>query len=155
MANKTWSLFLLIGAALVIATGIASAGSVYKWMDSEGNLHFGEKAPEGVQATKVTTDTRKVGTAEPTEMEIQTYKEETRARRDKEVVAQEKKLSRKEEKAMRAELCDTARERIAQLEPKPRVLVKEEDGTMRRMGDDERLERLQTAKDVEKEYCDN
>ncbi|MBE9547823.1 MAG: DUF4124 domain-containing protein [Proteobacteria bacterium] len=155
MANKTWSLFLLIGAMLIITAGMASAGNIYKWVDSEGNLHFGEKAPEGIQATKVTTDTRKVDTAEPTAREIQTYKEGTQARREKEIVAQEKRLSRKEEKAMRAELCKTAREQIAQLEPKPRVLVREEDGTIRRLSDDERLERLQVAKDVEKEHCDN
>ena len=155
MANKTWTMILLISATLMLSQTPATAGNVYKWVDSEGKLHFSEKAPEGVQATKVTTDTRKVGSVEPTAQEIQTYKEDTQARKEKEVIVKEKRLSRKEEKAMRAQLCETARAQISKLEPSPRVMIKGEDGEVRRLDDNERLEWLQKSKDAEKEYCDN
>ncbi len=154
MMNKTWSVFSLIAAILVILPALASAGNIYKWVDSEGNLHFGEKAPEGIQAEKITPDTRKVGTAAPTAQELQASKQEALKRKETAAAEKEERRTREEDKALREQHCATARKRVATLEPTPRILVKSEDGTMRRLNDDERMDWLQKSRDAEKEYCD-
>ncbi|MCF6264204.1 MAG: DUF4124 domain-containing protein [Xanthomonadales bacterium] len=153
MTNKTWSAFFLIAALLVILPALASAGNIYKWVDSKGNLHFGEKVPEGIQAEKITPDTRKVGTAAPSAQELQVSKEEALIRKETAAAEKEKRRTRKEDKALREKHCATARKRIATLEPTPRILVKNKDGTTRRLNDDERLDWLQKSRDAEKEYC--
>lgn len=38
--------------ALLLAAGIAEAGKVYRWTDSEGRVHYGDRAPPGVEATR-------------------------------------------------------------------------------------------------------
>jgi len=154
MKNKTWIVFFLITATLVIFSPLAFAGKIYKWVDSDGNTHYGDKAPAGTQATRIIPDTRKVGTAVPTAQENKIAEEAAQARKENKALSAENKRSRKEEKAIRVEQCKTAKEHIAKLEPTPMVLVKGEDGNSRRLSDNERLSWLQKARDVQTANCD-
>ena len=153
MTNKTWSLFITIAVLMLILLGQATAGTIYKWVDAEGNIHYGEKAPADVQAAVITPDTRLTGSVSPITAEAQKPEANTQNQNALTKATPTKTLSRKERMAKEAELCASARERINQLEPVTGVLIKDADGQMRRMDDDERLKKLQEVKDIEKEFC--
>jgi hypothetical protein len=44
---------LLFCAALIAWSGLVSAGVVYKWVDGEGKVHYGDQPPDGVHAEVV------------------------------------------------------------------------------------------------------
>ncbi|MFX8942096.1 DUF4124 domain-containing protein, partial [Acinetobacter baumannii] len=43
-------------AVLLSLTPSANAGSTYRWVDKEGNVHFGDQVPMGSQARLVKPD---------------------------------------------------------------------------------------------------
>ena len=49
-------LALCIGSIFLMA-GASAQQTVYKWVDDDGVVHFGESPPEGVEAERITTDT--------------------------------------------------------------------------------------------------
>ena len=64
-----------------------------------------------------------------------------------------KKPTVKKEEEITA-LCDQHRRVVAQLQPMPRVIVEQEDGTVTRMDDNDRLEKLRESKTFLAENCD-
>jgi hypothetical protein len=44
---------LLFFAALIAWSGLVSAGVVYKWVDGDGKVHYGDRPPDGVHAEVV------------------------------------------------------------------------------------------------------
>lgn len=52
---------LITAAILCLASSMAWSGTVYKWTDAKGQVHFGDQAPDGVKSEKMSIDT---GTAE-------------------------------------------------------------------------------------------
>ena len=47
---------ILTGSLLLALSTTAMAGQVYKWVDAQGNTHFGSQPPEGQQATSINTN---------------------------------------------------------------------------------------------------
>jgi hypothetical protein len=43
-------------AVLFCLTTAASAGALYRWVDKDGNVHYGDQAPPGIQAQLVKPD---------------------------------------------------------------------------------------------------
>jgi len=141
---------LFIFTVLLLSGGLATAGNIYKWVDKDGNLHYSEQAPGGVDAKQVKTDTRKVHSVPPPQANSTPATDTQQVVQDEPAEAQ---MSRKEERRQREEACTHARDQISRLEPSPRVLIKQADGSTRRLQDQERLDWLQKAKDMEKEFC--
>jgi hypothetical protein len=52
---------LLLCAALIAWAGLVSASVVYKWVDVDGKVHYGDRPPDGVHAEVV----EMVGTRDP------------------------------------------------------------------------------------------
>jgi hypothetical protein len=44
-------------ALMCLAVGANAQQTVYKWVDEEGVVHFGEAPPDGIEAERFTTDT--------------------------------------------------------------------------------------------------
>ena len=49
--QRTTTTILILAAALAVCAPAADAQQVYRWVDENGVVHFGDRAPEGVQAT--------------------------------------------------------------------------------------------------------
>ena len=57
MKTRRISLVLaLCIAATFLMVGVNAQQTVYKWVDENGVVHFGESPPEGVEAERITTD---------------------------------------------------------------------------------------------------
>ncbi len=49
----------------LLATGQSSAGEIFKWIDENGVVHFGDKAPENIQSEEIQLDIQRSSTSIP------------------------------------------------------------------------------------------
>jgi hypothetical protein len=125
------------------------ASQVYKWVDAQGVTHFGSQPPQGQSATSINTSA-----PQPKAVEEEQPAPTFESIADPEQAAFDKKA--KEEvaakEAERKKYCEDVRTNLAQLENNPRIRV-EVDGEVRRLGEDERQQRIAEAKAAIAENC--
>jgi hypothetical protein len=151
------TIFITITLAWVPYSTVAE--EVYRWVDENGVVHFGDRAPKQGDAEKVaiqpSSGAHNLPAAEPSspyaKQEEGTPPSVAQQRRDERAVIKQEKTENAE---AIANMCTQARGVVAQLEPSPRVNVTHEDGTVTRMDDNDRLEKLNEAKAFVAENCD-
>ena len=129
----------------------AAQEEVYRWVDDKGVVHFGDRPPQQADVEKISipdTQTQPAANQEAAQdtqpnLAQQLREERAEARKEREANAE-----------VAAKSCAKAREIVSQLEPMTRVMVTHEDGTVTRMDDNDRLEKLDEAKAVVAENCD-
>lgn len=140
---------------LVLATITSSAwaGNIYRWVDEDGVTHYGESAPQNVDAQEVRTHRAppQRGEARQSDGEAETEQQRRPATTQQPGGEQAATSSRDEE---RQELCDQHRANLELLESDQRVRSQDPDsGEARYLDDDERQQMLiETRRDIE-EHC--
>jgi hypothetical protein len=152
-------LILLIVAFAVLATDAAAEDEIYRWVDENGVVHFGDRPPANAEADKVSLQTSKISNT--TSSSDSTSSDPYAPAASEPSVAQQLRDARAEKRAeaaekekVIAEACAQRRTIVSQLEPSTRVMVQLEDGTVTRMDDDVRLETLNEAKTYISANCE-
>ena len=151
MRFVTFFTIISIGTLTVWAPQSAAQEEVYRWVDDKGVVHFGDRPPQQADVEKISipdTQTQPAANQEEAQdtqpnLAQQLREERAEARKEREANAE-----------VAAKSCAKAREIVSQLEPMTRVMVTHEDGTVTRMYDNDRLEKLDEAKAVVAENCD-
>lgn len=157
---KSTSIPMLVLAAMLACAGSNAIAAVYRWVDDNGTVHYGETPPDGVEATLVDTSSPQVGTVEvqappraaetaesttePEPLSIAEQRRQERAERRAANAAEQQKIEAK---------CEAMRQQLAWAEPRPRVIIQTPEGP-KRMDDDERLALVEEAKRYIAENCD-
>jgi len=148
---------VLTTTLLISAPETMAQEEIYRWVDKDGVVHFGNQPGEQADAELVEIQTPPANTT-------QTYSEpeSTDTGDPQPSYAQQQRDERAKNKKEAAEskmendaLCAQTRDIVARLEPMPRVMVTKEDGTTIRMDDNDRLEKLGEAKQFIADNCDN
>lgn len=138
---------ILTGSLMLALSATAMAGQVYKWVDENGNTHFGAQPPEGREATTINTNVPqpKAAPAKP----VATPSEE-----DAEQEAVDKKVKQDVAKAEaeRKAYCEQTRANLAQLKNNPRLKIHEGD-EVKRMTEEERQAKIAEAEKNISEDC--
>ena len=148
-------------AALTIWAPQSSAQEeVYRWVDENGVVHFGDRAPQQQEAEVVSIpQTSGISLQPPGNPQAVNATDEQEPQPSAAQQARDARAAARQEREAKAEetakSCKTAREVISQLEPSPRVNVTHEDGTVTRMDDNDRLEKLAEARAYVAENCNN
>ncbi|MBI3772728.1 MAG: DUF4124 domain-containing protein [Gammaproteobacteria bacterium] len=126
--------------------------AVYRWVDKDGTTHYSETQSANGHAEQIFQSS--APTPDP-QMETQLKEllksqEQSQQLRDNKAKEQE---SRAREESARTEACRRASERFTGLASHPRVSVKEPDGTLRRITEEERRAHLAEEQKRIKEYC--
>ena len=148
-------LLLLIAVSLLCATTLSVAGKIYKWTDSEGNIHYGErppseqakqiKIPKGPSSTSAPVSTPS-NQQEATKKLLNAFDKERKDKADASAKAAK-------EKALRDKNCSISRKRVASYSIGGRIYDITEQGERRYLEEDEIKKGLAEAqKDVEK-WC--
>jgi hypothetical protein len=148
---------VLLAALLLSTLQSMAQEEIYRWVDKDGVVHFGDQPGEQVDAELVEIKAPPENPAQPysepkptdTDNSEPSYAQQQR---------DERARKRKEAEQRKAEsefLCAQARQVEAKLEPMPRVIVTREDGSTYRMDDNDRLEKLAKAKQLIAENCDD
>ena len=141
---------ILTSTVLMALSATAMAGQVYKWVDAQGVTHFGSQPPQDQSATSVNTSAAPPKAAEQEAEPTPTFEsiaDPEQAEFDKKAKAE---VAAKE--AERKKYCENVRSNLAQLENNPRLRV-EDNGEMRRLGEDERQNRIAEAKAAIADNC--
>ncbi len=147
-------LIAIISLSLLCATTGALAGKVYKWTDSEGNIHYGERPPS-TQAKEV--DIHKAPpssrNAPPTGNSLQeTNKLLDTLQKERQQKAEKKATAEKERKAREAN-CSRSKRRLAGYRIGGRIYEIDEQGERSYLSDSDIQQRLEaTQKEVDK-WC--
>ena len=146
---------MILPASLLLAlSSFAMAAPIYKWVDAEGVTHFGAQPPQGAQATTVNTQTAPPpdNFPLPPAPPAPPIQQKPAAPEQKAIDDKVKQQVAKEE-AERKQFCEETRKNLAQLKNNPRVRVDEGKGELRRLGEEERQERIAKAEKAIQENC--
>ena len=154
MRFATVLVIVLVTAFMTWAPDTLAEDEVYRWVDNNGVVHFGDRPPEDGVAESVSIPQSAVVSAETTANDAEKTAEPqpsvAQQLRDERAAARQEREAKAE---VTDEMCQQARDVVTQLEPSPRVNVTHEDGTVTRMDDGDRLETLGKAKAFVAENC--
>ena len=155
--NSWRKLFLVILMTLTIVPVAMAQQTMYKWVDEAGTVHYGENPPEGVDAQPVNISAAKrsssstsASNAKAGDAGDEGEKSVAQQRRDER--AEKAKLAREQDEVLSV-ACANQRRKLADLVPHTRVIIEEEDGSTRRLDDDERLGMIAEAQEFVDENC--
>ncbi len=138
-------------ALLLIVAGGAVQAEIYKWTDKQGVQHYSEQPPASSKYETIKPSYAPAATPPAAQPKDQPQSDAKKA--DLERALQEQKY--KEEAArVRQQNCETVQQRLADLESSPRITIKDTDGTLKRLSDDEREVKITDAQELIKKYCD-
>jgi hypothetical protein len=135
-------------AALLLALAIPAAwAQVFKWVDENGRVHYGEKPPPGAKANAVKPPADAPNTpAQP--QDLQSQELEFRGRQIKK---REDEARQAQEEANRQAYCNNAKERLANAEQA--VLYRREKGERVFLSDAEQKAEIENRRAAVTRYC--
>jgi hypothetical protein len=152
-------MIVFVAAFVLMATDAIAEDTVYRWVDDQGVVHFGDRPNDAANAEKLEIQSTETTSPAPgSDVE----RDDIYAQPEGPSRAQQQREARAESRAEAAVLadaiaagCDQRRQIVSQLEPSTRVMVRGEDGEVYRLDDNERLKALDEAKAYIAEKCDN
>lgn len=143
---------MIITGSLLLALSATASAQVYKWVDAQGNTHFGAQPPEGQDATKINTSAAQPKAAAPAPATAAPLPSPTEDPAQK-AIDEKVKKEVAESEAQRAKYCEVTRTNLAQLQNNPRVKT-EVNGEMRRLTEEERQSQIAENQKGIAENCD-
>lgn len=133
---------------------LSFAGKIYKWTDSEGNVHYGERPPsKQAQQVKVRKGPSNPAPATKTSSQYDSTKKLLdsieKDRKDKKEAAD--KAAAEQER--RAKNCANAKKRVAGLKLGGRQFVMTEDGERNYLNEADIQQRLSKAQEAVDKWC--
>lgn len=143
--------FLLLVSCFALTSALAD--TIYKWTDSQGTVHFGERPPEGVDAELVSINTRSEASAtDPYAASRENLRTPAEAKEQRLEAAQQRELE-EQDAARMAAACDAQKSRLEELIPHSRVLLQNPDGTTKMMTNEERQNMIDESQAFIDENC--
>jgi len=132
---------------------LSVSAEIYKWVDDEGKVHYGEKLPntitdDGVETIKFrdNVDTQRANKA------LEKQSKSLNKLSEKRKKEKEDTEIKKEELAKMKAHCEEAKKNLTKYQY-PKVSFVEDDGTVRSLGEEERQEGIKDAEKIVKEVC--
>jgi membrane protein involved in colicin uptake len=146
---------ILLTLCLLCLSPLSFAGKIYKWTDSEGQVHYGERPPSG-QAKQIKVPTgpahspsppaKPASRQEATQKLLDSFDKERKDKAEAETKAAK-------EKARREKNCSSARRRIAGLKIGGRQYEVDEQGNRHYLSEAEIQSRLAEAQQYADKWC--
>jgi len=147
------NLITLATIFLLCLSPLSFASKIYKWVDSEGNTHYGER-PSGQQATQIkvpksparTSAPRPVNQQDATNKLLDAFAKERKDKKEAESKATEEKESRDKN-------CSKAKRRVTSLKIGGRQYEITDQGERRFLSDADIQTRLTEAQKIADQWC--
>ena len=131
---------LLLTAIMMIFAGSASAG-LYKWVDSDGNVHYSQKPPRDQQFERLKPPAAAPEDSKPLYQSAPT----------KNTVIPPPATETKKNEKLRAENCANAKKRLSIYQVYRRV--RDDEGNITVLSDKERAKNIENAKKAVSDFC--
>lgn len=134
-----------------------SSAEIYKWVDAEGNVHYGQQRPNDANAEKLDiqqepTTTFRSGTKESVKAE-ETAQDGEQQPAEEPAAQEEKKVETPAEKKQRLAACARAKKSLATMKSIGRIRSKDEDGNYSYLSQQQKEAKMKQARDLIKKYC--
>lgn len=141
---------VFLATLALTATDAFAKDVVYRWVDDQGVVHFGDRSSASADAEEVQLKTPEPADTQPASERDSAFITQqpaapSRAQQQREERARNRRKAA-DKKAKIATLCNQNRRIVARLEPRPRVMVTGKDGQVYRLDDNARLKALGIAK---------
>jgi len=146
---------VFIATAALMATDATAKDEIYRWVDENGVVHFGDRTEGRADVEQIDIRNGNRSSSAPASADTNQQQEPQQpsyAQQRRDERAEIRKKAAEEEKDL-AKGCAHHRQLVAQLEPSTRVMVTYEDGKVVRMDDNERLKSLTESKAYIAENC--
>lgn len=136
-----------------------SNAEIYKWVDADGTVHYGQQRPNNATAEKLDiqqepTTTFHSGAKDTVKSEDTAQDEDTEQKPAEEAAKQEeKKPETAAEKKQRLEACARARKSLATMESIGRIRSKDAEGNYTYLSQQQKEAQMKQARDLIKKYC--
>lgn len=138
-------------AGLVLACATASASDVFKWVDSQGKVHYGDRPQGGAAQTLKIAPT-------PAVDESLRQRRETPNKQPKQDEEEKKKpgqiTSAKEAQEQITKNCADAKRRLEKYQGATMLLEQGDNGERRILSDEERLKAIGNTKSEMEKWCE-
>ncbi len=134
----------------ILFIAISARSEIYKWVDSEGEIHYSETRPteDNFETIKIKNNIDTQNAINSLEKKSKSLKKMRKKRKEKKQAA----IAAKEELARNKELCDQAKKQLASYQH-PKVTLEEKDGTLRALGEEEKQLAIKKGKEIVEEAC--
>ena len=138
----------MIFCGLLLLSAAVFAGNIYRWVDAQGQVHYGETPPQGSPAQAQGKLHVGAGAAAPSAPVLP-------AASSPAVASAEDSARAKAVKETKAKNCQAAKAQIEMLETKTarRILLTQKDGSVSRMTDEEFEKSMADAKKAAASNC--
>lgn len=140
--------------AILISLPLTVNAKIYKWVDEQGNVHYGSERPANTRAERMRIKEKPIFGGE--------YSDDVKNKDEEKKKGEEKKPEKVQErlegdaiisKKEKTKLCKQAKSRVQSIQNSGRLRAYDEKGNSRILSDKERNKRLAGAKNNVKEYC--
>ncbi|MDX1252484.1 MAG: DUF4124 domain-containing protein [Gammaproteobacteria bacterium] len=140
-------------AGLVLACATVSAGEVFKWVDSQGKVHYGDRPQSGA------AQTLKIAPSPAVDESLRQRREAPNKQPKPEPGEEEKKkpgqiTSAKEARQEMAKQCDDAKRRQEKYQGATMLFEQTDNGERRILSNEERLKAIENTKQEREKWCE-
>jgi hypothetical protein len=146
-------LALILALALAVASAVVTA-EVYRWVDADGNVHYGDRPPAaGVDSSTLSLPPAPVQEADQARRSLKQRRllEAFEAERNQRNQAEAEAAAARRE---RARVCENARGELARFERANIVYTSDASGARVYMSDEERLDAVANVRAWIGKHCD-
>ncbi|MCH9670479.1 MAG: DUF4124 domain-containing protein [Gammaproteobacteria bacterium] len=143
---------LALCAALLAASVANVEARIYKWVDAQGNVHFGERAPTG-QKTEVVKTRRTHITDDEAKDQLKSLTEKSTSSTQNNDLVKNDQAQEDAVVAKRNENCEIAQKNLALLQGKNRVQAEGKDGAKFYLDEQAKQHKLDLSKKQIAEFC--
>ena len=144
---------MLVGAGLLLAVSTAAWGGIYKWVDADGQVHYGERAPQTGGSEQVQVEQGPAPDAAAAARRAKQQKFMRALEEDRQV--RESAQQKAEQKAeQREHRCALARDRLRTYQRSNRVYRLDSQGKRVYLPDSSRDQAISRARQEIQRWCD-
>ena len=126
---------------------------VYKWVDEQGHVHYGDKAADGADPIPI-TEKEKADTPSPTQRREEKRQRILNIMQEDRLQRQQAREKAQQEKAQRQARCNKAQDRLRAYREAGHLYDLDATGKRRVLTDAERAKALQNSRETVKKWCD-
>ncbi len=159
MRIATIIMIVVMGTLMPLPMDAVAKDKVYRWVDDNGVVHFGDRPDQQTNAELVNIHKSPAASSEPpspsmpTDADQQQEPQPSYAQQRRDERTKKRKENAETQQAIAAQ-CEKGHQLVAKLEPVTKVMLEQEDGTVIRMDDNDRLDKLNEAKAYIAANCD-
>ena len=152
--RRTLSIIIAMLMSLTASTAWAAGVKIYKWVDDNGSVIYSQTPPpKGTEAKKIKAPPP--APVDPIEA-MNTLRKRAEAfgkRRDDRLENEQKDTEASDQAKKQGDMCSKLRKNLSDMQSSAQIQVKDEDGKIRIIGEEDRQQRIKSTKGRIQKEC--